>query len=137
MPIFLWKETGVWLHGQRGRKRLRFLHINITDSELDYLVVISRGRGFAQYGGYSFPTRLRYALSQEELTRRLYAPWPEKDEKAFVVGEEPLLSAPVKEPSFVLHDYEGPPEAVDASETGTRLLAIWQAQQAQMEAERA
>src|SRR2546428_10423464 len=27
MPLSLWKETVVWLHGYRGRKRLRFLHV--------------------------------------------------------------------------------------------------------------
>lgn len=51
--------------------------IEISDRQRHSLVHITRGKGFTQFGGFSFPMVSDYHISQIEYRRRDQAAWPE------------------------------------------------------------
>lgn len=57
-----------------------------SDHPRQSIVHISRGVGYAQYGGMPFIVEGEYHVSQQEFERRKSTPWPEAGNGAFVPG---------------------------------------------------
>jgi hypothetical protein len=94
-----------------------------SDHEFQSIVQISRGAGYAQYGGFPFTIRSNYHISKREYERRKAMPWPTltagtfipRDERKRIevtakptqagpivttetIGDLPLFDSPKKEP---------------------------------------
>jgi len=54
--------------------------MQISDHPLEYILQISRGIGYTQFGGVPIPVRCTWPLSIEEYTRRQETPWPTLEE---------------------------------------------------------
>lgn len=57
-----------------------------SDHPRQSIVRISRGAGYAQYGGMPFVVESNYHITQEEYQRRKSLPWPDKVPGSFVPG---------------------------------------------------
>lgn len=53
--------------------------ISISDKPTQSIVQISRGKGFAQFGGFPFALESQFHVSEDEYDRRVTMPWPEHE----------------------------------------------------------
>ena len=58
--------------------------IALSDEPDTSIVLISRGEGYSQFGGYAFPVRSRYHITFEEYQRRQNAAWPRVSSQTLV-----------------------------------------------------
>lgn len=64
--------------------------IQISDDPRLAICHISRGSGYSQFSGYSFPVEMNFSLSKAEYDLRRRAPWPEPSAATIVPKREPL-----------------------------------------------
>ena len=76
--------------------------MSVSDHPLEFILKVSRGAGFTQFGGLPIPVRTTYPLTEHLYKQRRREPWPELG-KAMVT--------PSKSPEE--HDSERDREAAD------------------------
>ena len=64
--------------------------IEVSDNPKLAVCHISRGSGYSQYSGYSFPMEMDFSITKEEYERRRRAPWPEPSAKTLIAKREPM-----------------------------------------------
>lgn len=108
--------------------------IALSDEPDTSIVLISRGHGYSQFGGYAFPLRGDYHITFEEYERRKNASWPVPSAHTLVTHRkrrtEARPEAPLLRTAYILSDDEPPPEVsekVTASPWAKHLQALYQA----------
>ena len=106
--------------------------IALSDEPDTSIVLISRGAGYAQFGGYAFAVRGSYHITLEEYERRKNAPWPEGSAATVTSYRKKRAGVPPPRElrtAYILSDDEPPPDVdVSASPWGKRLQTLHQAQ---------
>lgn len=110
--------------------------IALSDEPDTSIVLIGRGQGYSQFGGYAFPLRGGYHITSEEYERRKNAPWPTSSAYTLLTQRkrrtEVSPEAPPLRMASILSDDEPPPEVsekVTASPWAQHLQSLYQAQQ--------
>lgn len=61
--------------------------MRVTDHPLEFILQVSRGSGYTQFGGAAIPVRSTYPLSREEYDRRAIEPWPTLEQASGTIQE--------------------------------------------------
>ena len=108
--------------------------IALSDEPDTSIVLIGRGQGYSQFGGYAFPLRGGYHITFEEYERRKNAPWPAPSAHTLVTHRkrrtEARPEAPPLRAAYILSEDEPPPEVsekVTASPWAKHLQSLYQA----------
>jgi hypothetical protein len=80
------------------------------------IVIVKANKGLAQYDGFHFPVRFDFHISYNEFKKRQAEPWPDPDDKTFVVAAvrqaTPAAPSPKAQP---LHPTSPPVMAASSS----------------------
>ncbi len=108
--------------------------IALSDESDTSVVLIGRGQGYSQFGGYAFPLRGGYHITFEEYERRKNAPWPAPSAHTLVTHRkrrtEARPEAPALRTAYILSENETPPEVsekISASPWAKHLQSLYQA----------
>ena len=81
-------ETLYFDIGKTGPRLTKNELIRISDAADESIVIVGRGKGYSQFGGFAFMLRSLYHIDEEEYAERNGALWPPGDEKTIVAVRE-------------------------------------------------
>lgn len=91
--------------------------IALSDEPDTSIVIVSRGEGYTQFGGYAFPVRGSYHITEEEYERRKNAAWPLPSKETLTTSRKrragAILPPPDLRTAYILSEDEPPPEVSD------------------------
>lgn len=82
-------NTTSWT-AQIGPRLTRNFIIEVSDDPLSAIGQISRGSGYSQFWGYSFPFKAYFAVTKKVYEEIQATPWPVESEHTFVPHKRPL-----------------------------------------------
>lgn len=84
-----WRITSGWTHSVKTRLTRNDI-LAATDHPLEYILHVSRGSGYTQFGGMPQLLRTTYPLSHNEYMERMHTKWPKRDPHTVVAKKSPL-----------------------------------------------